>query len=319
MSSFLAPSHPPPPSPSASAGGPPTTSSRPATGLAGRRRKRTLMEPCPVRVARSMGTPKGRSSMEEAAGAGTAGSPATTAMEASVHELSPANSEFIPLAFPGLAAMASAKGGRLKLRVVVTFQPAGMDIMERNDRTEAERKRLFLGFSAFAEQLSTQLRSSGPAAFADYADMDGGAMLTERGASMFNEVEIVRAALGYRLTSVGGVTIVVHPRWGTNVYVGSVVTASVEPEVLVSTLRQFAVNDNPIDTKVGSESLQDQLLPTVQSAGAQPAADEGASSAISAVAAAAGAQPRPAVVTTTTSSAASDGALAGSGDGTTSH
>ena len=58
------------------------------------------------------------------------------------------------------------------------------------------------------------------------------------GPSSFNEVELVASALGYRLVTIGGVSIVDHPRLGKSIYIGSVVTDA-EPDEIRSALNDL--------------------------------------------------------------------------------
>ena len=166
-----------------------------------KRRLRTLVEPFVCRLPGALG------SVEE------------EPLEVSAHEAGPAFGQFLPLAFPELH-------GRSKFNVVVVIQPARMCIMEITQETEEERLRLYTSYVAFAERVRTRVLRVAPGAFLDYADMDGTAVTTTTGAGLFNEVEVAHAVLGYQVTSIGGVSVVVHPRWGTNVYVGSIITAA---------------------------------------------------------------------------------------------
>ena len=89
--------------------------------------------------------------------------------------------------------------------------------------------------SLLAAAAYQRIASSREGSFVDFCDMDGGAVLTESGASILDEVEIVRDSLGYRTARAGPVTVIVHPRWGKNVYIGSVVTDA-PPDVISAVL-----------------------------------------------------------------------------------
>mmetsp|Transcript_20198 Transcript_20198/g.31161 ORF Transcript_20198/g.31161 Transcript_20198/m.31161 type:complete len:211 (-) Transcript_20198:488-1120(-) len=160
----------------------------------------------------------------DADGAGSA------TIEVSAHRIARQITTFLPHVFPDCPAVGT-------LSVVCTFQKSKFDIMEINDQTEGERLRMFGGFSRFADRVLTDLEaavSSGancPPPFADYADLDGTPCRTSLGGSAFNEVEVARSALGYRLTNVGGVSIIIHPTWGRNIYVGSIVTSHDEKDI----------------------------------------------------------------------------------------
>jgi hypothetical protein len=89
--------------------------------------------------------------------------------------------------------------------------------------------------SLLAAAAYQRIASSRGGSFVDFCDMDGGAVLTESGASILDEVEIVRDSLGYRTARAGPVTVIVHPQWGKNVYIGSVVTDA-SPDVISAVL-----------------------------------------------------------------------------------
>lgn len=137
-------------------------------------------------------------------------------MEVSAHVIASPVAMFMPHVFP------EARGHE-RLRVVVTVQRARCDIMDRTAATEAERVRLFELFRGYAAALAALLPEC---AFLDHGDIDGTAVRTALGGSSFNEVEVAHSATGYRTTTIGGVTIVDHPRWGTSVYLGSIVTSA---------------------------------------------------------------------------------------------
>lgn len=142
-------------------------------------------------------------------------------MEVSAHEMASPVAIFVPHVFPDAQGMK-------KLRVVVTVQKAAIDIMDINATTEAERCRLYGVFARFAAGLAERLPSG---AFFDHGDMDGTPARTSMGGSSFNEVEVAHSALGYRLVTIGGVSIIDHPRLGRSIYLGSVVTSATADEV----------------------------------------------------------------------------------------
>ena len=51
------------------------------------------------------------------------------------------------------------------------------------------------------------------------------------GSSAFNDVEMVSSTLGYRLTTIGGLSIVNHPRMGTSIYLGNALTSASPDEI----------------------------------------------------------------------------------------
>jgi len=169
-------------------------------------------------------------------------------LEVSAHELAKTIAMFVPHVFP------RAEG--LELRAVVTVQKALIDIMEINIETENERSRLFEIFRCFAASLAEELLRTAEV-FVDFADLDGTPQLTTMGGSRFNEVEVVRSALGYRLVTVGGVSIVDHPRLGRNIYIGSVVTSATEEQIrkaLDGMVSQSSVNIVPDSSSPSSGS-----------------------------------------------------------------
>ena len=102
-----------------------------------------------------------------------------------------------------------------RLLAVPTMHRAAVGILQRNEQTEAERLRVFLQFSHFANVFRVLLRRRDPDAFVDYVALEGAGAIGGSGA-IFDEVSSTKALLGHRVKLYMGVPIIVHPRWGFN-------------------------------------------------------------------------------------------------------
>jgi hypothetical protein len=99
-------------------------------------------------------------------------------------------------------------------QAIPTMHRSDFSILERNDKTEEERLRLFLRLSQFAIMLKALLTSVDPGSFLDFPDIDGGAAVGQSSVTIYDEVSSTRSCLGYRVFLYMGVQIVDHPKWG---------------------------------------------------------------------------------------------------------
>ena len=97
---------------------------------------------------------------------------------------------------------------------IPTIHTCRFNVLEREEKTEMERNRIFARFSHFANIYKTLLTRIDSGAFVDFVDIDGGASTTAGGQAIFDEVMSCKALLGYKLTRYCGVTMAVHPAAG---------------------------------------------------------------------------------------------------------
>jgi hypothetical protein len=137
--------------------------------------------------------------------------------EASLHKVPRTMRLDCEMVFPDLrqflAQNKAAADGR-ELLAIPTMHRSDFGILERNDKTEGERLRLFLIFSQFATMLKTLLAGVDPGSFVDFPDIDGGAAIGQSSVTIYDEVSSTRSLLGYRVFLYMGVQIVEHPNWG---------------------------------------------------------------------------------------------------------
>jgi len=134
--------------------------------------------------------------------------------EASLHQLPRTLTSEIKLVFPDLASRAQPNNNgdtARKLLAIPTYHTASFSILEINDKTEAERLRLFLRFKTYAQTLSQHLKQIDPLSSLDIPDIDGAATFGRATITIYDEVSSTRALLGYSTFLYMGVQIVHHP------------------------------------------------------------------------------------------------------------
>jgi hypothetical protein len=152
------------------------------------------------------------------------------AFEASLHQVPRTLNSEIDLVFPEIASQAKREkrekmknkiGGddestKREYLVIPTFHVARFSTLERNDRTEDERIRIFLRFREFAKEFRNLLSKKDPKSQLDMPDIDGASAFSMNGhtTSAYDEVASTRSVLGYSTFLYMGIQIVNHPRIG---------------------------------------------------------------------------------------------------------
>eukprot|EP00536_Pseudo-nitzschia_multiseries_P007850 jgi/Psemu1/18910/gm1.18910_g len=157
--------------------------------------------------------------------------PPSGSFEASLHQLPRTLNSEIEVVFPEIASQARQEkrlkrknnigGGDNEIKereylVLPTFHVANFSILERNDRTEDERLRIFLRFRQFAMEFRNRLAQKDPQSQLDIPDIDGASTFSANShtTSAYDEVASTRSILGYSTFLYMGVQIVHHPRIG---------------------------------------------------------------------------------------------------------
>uniref|UniRef100_A0A7S4AXG0 Uncharacterized protein n=1 Tax=Pseudo-nitzschia australis TaxID=44445 RepID=A0A7S4AXG0_9STRA len=157
--------------------------------------------------------------------------------EASLHKLPRTLNSEVELVFPEIASQAKREkrektknnvniGGNdskdnestnREYLLIPTFHVSRFSTLERNDRTEDERVRIFLRFREFAKEFRERLFQKDPGSQLDIPDIDGASTFSVSGrhsTSAYDEVASTRSVLGYSTFLYMGVQIVHHPRIG---------------------------------------------------------------------------------------------------------
>jgi len=157
--------------------------------------------------------------------------PQSGSFEASVHHIPRTLNSEIDVVFPEIASQARREkrqklknndgrrfdaSGEREYLVLPTFHVANFSILERNDRSEDERVRIFLRFRHFAVEFRKRLAQKDSKAQLDIPDIDGASTFSTSGhtTSAYDEVASTRSVLGYSTFLYMGVQIVHHPRIG---------------------------------------------------------------------------------------------------------
>lgn len=162
--------------------------------------------------------------------------------EASLHKLPRTLNSEVELVFPEIAAQAKReKRGKTRSSsntiggsnnensdhddesakpreylLIPTFHVSRFSTLERNDRTEDERVRIFLRFRDFAREFRDRLFQKDPGSRLDIPDIDGASSFSvhHSTSAAYDEVASTRSVLGYSTFLYMGVQIVHHPRIG---------------------------------------------------------------------------------------------------------
>ncbi|EFN59706.1 hypothetical protein CHLNCDRAFT_133264 [Chlorella variabilis] len=143
-----------------------------------------------------------------------AGLPLSTpwGLEYSIHECPRRHRDDVAALFPG-----TSLDGML---VIPTCQHAQMDLVQMGQRVEDEKDRLLERFVEFAKTVCERLAALGH--WADYIDPCSGLPMVHRATNaVYGEVEGLVTLLGYRTQNAGCCKIILHPKWGSNVYPAS--------------------------------------------------------------------------------------------------
>lgn len=122
--------------------------------------------------------------------------------------------------------------------VLVVLQQCQVPLFDRTFVTEQQKYRLRLQFFDFGHRVATHLQQMGYAA--DLFDPKTGLpLLSPPGSLPLNDVAVVRAALGYSTSNIGGCLLLLHPVWDAAVY-PSVLVSSAPPSVLTAVADEIA-------------------------------------------------------------------------------
>ncbi|VEU36250.1 unnamed protein product [Pseudo-nitzschia multistriata] len=211
----------------------------PSSGLQKRREERTILSP---HVFANYHSPTPTDSTVEKDGAciqdyGFQSSPhPSDSFEVSLHRLPRTLNSEIELVFPEIASQAKREkreqakhkkdectkentkrnDHKREYLVIPTFHVTRFSILERNDRTEDERIRVFLRFRDFATEFKHRLSQKDPFSRLDIPDIDGASTFSDsvHTNSAYDEVASTRSILGYSTFLYMGIQIVQHPRIG---------------------------------------------------------------------------------------------------------
>ena len=120
------------------------------------------------------------------------------------------------------------------LLVVTTCQRTGPDLAGEGEEVDDEKDRCLEVFMAFAKQVAETLQEAGH--WADYVDPCTGHPVREPINLVFPEVEALEMLLQYKCGQAGNCKIVMHPKWGSNVYPCSLFTTA-PAELLANAVR----------------------------------------------------------------------------------
>ena len=120
--------------------------------------------------------------------------------------------------------------------VLIVMQRCQVELLDRNPETEVQKQVLRRQFIAFGRQVAGQLDFLGHRTEV-FDPKTGQPLLSQPGATLLDDVAVVQAMLGYPLIETGGCWLIEHPRWGTAVFPG-VLMSSAQPELVVAIANQ---------------------------------------------------------------------------------
>jgi len=130
--------------------------------------------------------------------------------------------------------------------MLIVLQSCDCDLLERSPLAEAQKHKLRRQFLKLGYAIAAQINHRGYLA-ALFDPRTGLPLLARPGALRLNDVAIVQAALGYRVASSHGCSIVLHPTWGRAVYPSTLIS-SAAPAVIEEILSEMrkAVDDRAV-------------------------------------------------------------------------
>lgn len=114
--------------------------------------------------------------------------------------------------------------------VLLVLQRSPLTLLHRTKETEAIKNQLRQDFFIIAETVSIQLREEGYCAEI-FEPRNGLPTCSQSGDLCLSDVATAHTLLRYPVYRVGGCTLLMHPRWGSEVYPSTLVS-SAPPEAL---------------------------------------------------------------------------------------
>lgn len=125
--------------------------------------------------------------------------------------------------------------------MLIVLQPCDCDLLERSPRAETQKRQLRRRFLKLGYAIATQIKHKGYTA-ALFDPRTGLPLLTRPGAFRLDDVAVVQAALGYKVTHSHGCSLILHPTWGRAVYPSTLVS-SAEPALVEQILSDISGRD----------------------------------------------------------------------------